>query len=63
MMISFLKNDVVQYFGFGFGIGAVALFMAQPQEARADIIDDLALDSAAETVVSAAAYGARTIKG
>jgi hypothetical protein len=41
-----LKNDLLQYLSLGFLVGTAALFMAQPQQARADILNDLALDEA-----------------
>lgn len=47
-MFALLKNDLFQYLSLGFLVGTAALFMAQPQQARADILNDLALDNAAE---------------
>jgi hypothetical protein len=51
-MFGILKNEVVQYFGIGFALGAAALFVAQPQDARAEILEDLSLDSAVEHLAS-----------
>lgn len=47
-MFALLKNDLFQYLSLGFLVGTAALFMAQPQQARADILNDIALDHAAE---------------
>ncbi|MEM1133946.1 MAG: hypothetical protein AAGH53_13520 [Pseudomonadota bacterium] len=41
-MTSFLKSDLTRNFFMGFGLGAIALFMLQPQETRAEIAQDIA---------------------
>lgn len=58
-MLALLKNDLFQYLSLGFLVGTAALFMAQPQQARADILNDLALDDAAAhlTAIGSATKG------
>ncbi len=40
--MSFLKSEVFALFTGGFAIGAVLLFTLQPQEARAEIVQQVA---------------------
>ena len=42
IMLQFLKSDLMHYFTGGFAMGAVALFFAQPLEARVEIVQDIA---------------------